>query len=642
MRYFIKVGDGKMKKIIALMLSVLIILSSFSVCITAFAVKTSDVPKTRIGESETYYEYNVESKTLTLSGKGAIPNMLNNDSSQPWTTWRSDGSIQNVIIEEGITGIGNYVLYQVCAEIIQLPSTLKTIGNYALAYNSEVKSYEVPFGVKTIGASAFENCISMTDISLPDTLTIISKNAFKQCYKLESIKIPYSVTSIGNYAFHRCSVLSSAAFESLSSSVKIGSYVFMNCPELKELAVPLNATVGSYAFGFNDNKKKYDGVSMKLFSGSDALVYAMTRSVDYTIIDNIPLELGIVNENEYIEETMNDEYIYSFTPKTTQNYNIYSTGEVDLSAVLTDSTGELLRSDDISKDNLNFCLTYNLEAGKEYFITVNSVKSIGEYAVIVYPDEIISFDIKGELSYSASDGKLLEDKSRLFEIEDEQLKDFVLDIKFGGEYSDKIYYSNSYFDNKTIQLADKQSEAPFTCGDNNSYVSIGEVESAFNVYVEHSYEEEIVPYTVDDDGYSVFTCVLCKDSYKDNFVPTPAVTVSGTAYLMEKPDGSHANNIAYPYATFHANDRTYYIDENGNWSVNTFDDLDLVFENENGKDVSVHIDVENDDVEYGAVVFEGYDFTGDGRVNAKDFVVFLKEKQKNLGEDYWKYAYNFF
>ena len=167
-----------MKRITAIILSVLTVLLSFSFCQTAFALKTTDVARTQIGTSDTYYEFNAETKTLTISGSGAIPNMLNDDTSQPWSSWRSDGSIDNVVIEEGITAVGNYVLYQVSAESVQLPSTLKKIGNYAFAYNSKVKSYDVPFGVEMIGVSAFENCISMTEVTLPDTVSTISKNAF--------------------------------------------------------------------------------------------------------------------------------------------------------------------------------------------------------------------------------------------------------------------------------------------------------------------------------------------------------------------------------------------------------------------------------------------------------------------------------
>ncbi len=617
------------------------IITSFSFCITALAFKTADVERTQIGTSDTYYEFDAETKTLTLSGSGAIPNMLNDDTSQPWGTWRSDGSIEKVVIEEGITGIGNYVLFYVSAKEIQLPSTLKTIGSYAFAETTKVQSIKIPFGVKSIGVSAFENCISMTEVDIPDTVTIIAKNTFKQCYKLENVVIPHSVTSIGNYAFHRCSVLSSVKFESLSTLEKIGSYAFQNCPMLTELTVPAYATVGKLFYGVNDSGTKYADASMKLFSGSQAIAYAKTKGIPFTLLDEIPLELGAVNNDEFVDDTVSNSVDYSFTPETSGVYNIYSTGEVDLTAVLSDENGKLLESDDISKDNLNFCLTYDMEAGRKYVITVSSVRSVGEYSIIVYPDEIESVQTKGSLAFNAVDSAVEGDK-RIFDINDDMLNDFILDINFAVGFSDKIYYENKYFDNRMIEIADKQREEPFTCGDNISYIAIGDVESPFGVFIEHSYEEEVIPYTVDDDGYSVFTCILCNDNYKDNFVPTPAVTVSGKAVLMEKPDGTHSDDIPYPYATFFANERTYFIDENGNWSVNTFDDLDLVFENENGTNVSVHIDVDGEDVEFGEVAFEGYDFNRDKRVNAKDFAIFLKQKKKKLGEDYWKYAYNFF
>ena len=625
-----------MKKIAAFILSVAVFVASFSVCLNVYGAKTNDVSKTRIEESNTYYEFDASTKTLTLSGSGDIPNMINNASSQPWFDWRSDGSIENIVVEEGITRIGNYVLYQVCAPNISLPSTLGSIGNYSLAYNNLIEHYELPFGVKSIGASAFENCVAMKSVFIPDSVATIGKNAFKQCYKLENVFIPHSVSSVGNNAFYRCSELSSVNFESLSSPVKIGSYAFQTCPKLKEISIPLNATMGTYSYGYDDNKKLYNDVLMKLYSGSDAMAYAKSRSIPYSLLNTIPLSLGAKNKNEYIEETMFYEYNYSFTPDITQKYNFYSEGEVDLRAVLSDENGEIAQGDDISADNLNFFISAELEAGREYLLTVNSVKSIGEYSVVVYPDEIVSFEIKGELSFNADEGE-----NGYFEISDEMLEGFVLTVNFGGGFQDIIYYENMLFDNRSIALADRQKEQPFTCGDNNSYIAIGEVESAFNVNIQHSYSSKIVEMTLDDDGYTLYTCILCGDNYKADFIPTTAVTVCGKAVLAEHPNGSHEHNIPYKYAKFYANDRYYYIDEYGNWSLRTFDSLDLTFENEYGRDVEVHIDVNGENVDIGEIAFEGYDFNSDGRVNAKDFAIFLKQKQQTFGESYWDYAYNF-
>lgn len=631
-----------MKRILSVLISLFVVAASFSVCFSAFALKSTDVSKTRLGESETYYEYSAETKTLTISGSGDIPNMTNNEASQPWFNWRSDGSIERVVIEEGITRVGNYVFYQVCAPDISVPSSLKAVGNYAFAYNSGITAMELPFGVQSLGASTFENCINLESIVLPDSLLIISKNAFKQCYKLQSAKIPYSVQSIGSYGFYRCSALESVEFESMSSSVRIGDYCFMSCPRLTELSVPLNAQISAkYSFGYNDSKVKYDNISMKIYSGSDAMAYAAAKSIPYTLLDTIPLEIGVLNTNNYIEETVNYEYKYTFTPPVTQKYNIYSTGDADLRAVISENGSEIQSADDISKNNLNFCLSCELEAGKEYLITVTSVKSEGEYSVIVYPDEIISLDIKGSLSFSAEEGSVSDGGQRYFDITDDMLRDFVLTVNFAGGFIDRILYENKYFNNRIISIADKQSDTPFTCGKNSSYIAIGEVEGVFDVDISHSYGEEFIDMTLDDDGYTLYTCILCSYSYKDNFVPTTAVTVSGRAVIAEKPDASHGHNIPYPYASFNANDRTYHIDENGNWSLRTFGSLDLIFENEYGKNVSVHIDVDGRDVDFGTIAFEGYDFNGDSIVNAKDYAIFLKQKQQTLGKDYWQFAVNF-
>ena len=62
-----------------------------------------------------------------------------------------------------------------------MPSTLKTIGNYA-----------------------FGSCISLIEMNIPSTVTKIGTYAFYLCTSLKSVKIPASVTTIGNYAFREC------------------------------------------------------------------------------------------------------------------------------------------------------------------------------------------------------------------------------------------------------------------------------------------------------------------------------------------------------------------------------------------------------------------------------------------------------
>ncbi len=70
-----------------------------------------------------------------------------------------------------------------------------------------ITSIEVPTTVKTIGDDAFGRCSSLTSITLKEGLTAIAGRAFEECTALTSIHIPRSVTSIKQDAFYNCTRL---------------------------------------------------------------------------------------------------------------------------------------------------------------------------------------------------------------------------------------------------------------------------------------------------------------------------------------------------------------------------------------------------------------------------------------------------
>ena len=146
--------------------------------------------------------------TLTISGQGAMPNFsVMNDA--PWIY--GDGSHKNitsVIINEGVTNIGD--------------SALKNLKN--------VVSISLPLTVTNIGESAFENCTSLTSIIIPDGVINIDDSAFKGCSKLNQIEIPDSVINIGYGAFEGCARL--IQIEIPDSTIKIGRNAFIDCTGL--------------------------------------------------------------------------------------------------------------------------------------------------------------------------------------------------------------------------------------------------------------------------------------------------------------------------------------------------------------------------------------------------------------------------
>ena len=100
-----------------------------------------------------------DNKTITISGKGEMPDFDNTSSGKrcPWEDKKSE--IDKVVIEEGVT---------------------------------------------TIGQNAFSKCIRLSEVQIPKTVTTIGSAAFKGCNTLRQIDIPGSVKDVMPFAFHDC------------------------------------------------------------------------------------------------------------------------------------------------------------------------------------------------------------------------------------------------------------------------------------------------------------------------------------------------------------------------------------------------------------------------------------------------------
>ena len=107
------------------------------------------------GENLTW-SYMVATKTLTISGTGAMTN-YENDNDVPWYSYSS--SIQNAIIESGMT----------------------SIGDNAFAGCSGLTSIKIPNSVTRIGERAFAGCSGLTSVTIPNSVTKIEMASFAGC-----------------------------------------------------------------------------------------------------------------------------------------------------------------------------------------------------------------------------------------------------------------------------------------------------------------------------------------------------------------------------------------------------------------------------------------------------------------------------
>lgn len=173
-----------------------------------------------------------DSGVLTVSGSGDIPNYLPNNPS-PWSNY----DIYTVVIEEGVTGIGEYAFYQSGALSVYIPDSVKTIGQSAF-YNSALVEVTVPGTVKTIGNQAFYKCENLTSATVSEGVIAIGDSAFQGCTALAYIDFPASITSVGAGAFASCKEMVSARFKTGSGVVTLGDNLFSQCWKLTCVTLP--------------------------------------------------------------------------------------------------------------------------------------------------------------------------------------------------------------------------------------------------------------------------------------------------------------------------------------------------------------------------------------------------------------------
>ena len=159
---------------------------------------------------------------LTISGTGA---MYDYSKPTPWVEKNYQDSIRTVVIEEGVTAIGEAAFMR-CFSLTDL---------------------SIPASVTQIGTSAFRGCASLTAVAIPDTVTAIGNSLFYECAGLTEAVLPKHLTKIPRYTFGECTSLRKFDCPSTVTSIEEGA--FMNCQEMEYISFPNGLrTIGDYAF----------------------------------------------------------------------------------------------------------------------------------------------------------------------------------------------------------------------------------------------------------------------------------------------------------------------------------------------------------------------------------------------------------
>ena len=176
---------------------------------------------------------------LTISGTGRISNYdpCHETSLAPAPWYAVRDYVQSVVIEDGITGIGNYAFYG-CEELtsVTIPDGVTDIGDAAFGDCTSLTGVVIPAGVTAIRNKTFYGCVSLTSITLPQGMTSIGGSAFSDCISLTSVAIPDSVTRVETGAFDGCTSLTDVTLP--KSLTRLGGEVFRDCTSLTGMTVP--------------------------------------------------------------------------------------------------------------------------------------------------------------------------------------------------------------------------------------------------------------------------------------------------------------------------------------------------------------------------------------------------------------------
>ena len=258
------------------------------------------------GEKSVKWNFDEATGTLTIYGTGPMEDYDYLDGNRPWESYIDD--IQKIVIEDGITSIGN-AAFSDCRNLLNvtISDSVISIGDYAFLLCRSLTSVTIPDSVTTIGISAFYSCYSLTSFlvdgnnkyysndeygvlfnenkttliqypdgnkrtsyTIPNSVIAIGEGAFCDCNNLKEIVIPDGVISIDCGAFKECTNLTSVTIP--DSVISIGNAAFEYCYSLTSVTIGDGVTsIGDCAFSdcyrltdvyYSNTKEKWTDISI--------------------------------------------------------------------------------------------------------------------------------------------------------------------------------------------------------------------------------------------------------------------------------------------------------------------------------------------------------------------------------------------
>ena len=399
---------------------------------------------------------------------------------------------------------------------IKMPDSMESIGSRAFYNCSSLTEIIMPDGLKSIGSAAFCGCSSLTSITIPEGVTSIESYTFLGCMNLKSVTMPNSINTIGNAAFHDCTNLSKFTIPSKVSKIEPGA--FANCKSLGSIIIPNRMSniaarsynYSNYGYSSYDDYKIRDGV----FDGAIIdYLYLPDTVTEFSYPDYDITFLGSPFKNTYVKTFDFDADIETLT------HAMFKTFTAEKITI-----GPNVRTID----------GYTFVCPELESITIPaSVTSIGERA---FGYHVEYGDSRYDYSYYKNEN------FKIYCFKDSEAERYAKQNGFDYELIDEIPHTHSYTSSVTREAnCLRTGLRTYTCSCGDSYTEVIPMTA-------HTYRTGVVPPTYDEQGYTLYTCAYCGDSYKADFVPKlkrdladcsvslaySAYTYSGSAVTVDK------------------------------------------------------------------------------------------------------------
>ena len=192
---------------------------------------------------------------MTISGNGAMVDYWN---STPWLDNKYADDITSVVIEDGVTHIGDFAFFH-CHNLASasIPASMASIGEMAFCEcgkNATALEVTIADGapLESIRMFAFANA-NLTSFCIPASVTDIGSSPFAGCSKLTAITVAdgnSAYCSYGGVVFNKDKTVlvqypagKAGSYEIPASVKRIAKQAFYDCPALTSVIIPSSVKV---------------------------------------------------------------------------------------------------------------------------------------------------------------------------------------------------------------------------------------------------------------------------------------------------------------------------------------------------------------------------------------------------------------